>query len=668
MERLRKTLRTVRQASQALVRETHPGSLIRQVCASLCESGAYEQAWIALLDSNGRAYSVGTSAGFDGRFAALFDDLLTGRLPRCAQETLTEQDIVRTVETLASCGDCPLADLLPGQVRLSTTIAFGGSVYGILSAALPKDVDGDIDEQSVFAGLAENVAFAIQKMEHLEKLDEIHTQYRNIFGNSHIPMLLIDMDTGLIENANPAAIRYYGWSSHELIGKPITEINTQTLANIQEQLASVGHEEEHSSFQFQHRLADGSIRDVEVHSGPIRSGSKQLLFSIVNDVTEQVKEKKKNKKIRRDLEQAQIIGRLGHFEYDIETDIWTNSSVLDTIFGIDESFNRTAEGWLKIVHEDDRAFMQNYLLEYILRNRNDFDHIYRIRRLNDGQMCWVHGRAELICVSDRPVHLVGTIQDVTDMVTAQDDLLTAKNAAEAANRSKSEFLANVSHELRTPLNAIIGFSEIMASEQFGPHSVDKYKEYSEYIHQSGQDIVRLVGDIFDISRVEMGTLDVNEEWTTVSEHFLFIMQFFQIRAQSKNITLTSQENPFNITLFVDPQRFRQIIVNLLNNAIKFTPGPGSVALRADLDDTGRCMVSVTDTGIGISPNDMERALTVFGRACDSYVRLQEGSGLGLPICQRLAQIHDAKFAIESQVGHGTTVSVTFPKERVKLGG
>jgi len=666
MERLRKTLRTVRQASQALVRETHPGRLIRQVCASLCESGAYEQAWIALLDSNGRAYSVGTSAGFDGRFAALFDDLLTGRLPRCAQETLTEQDIVRTVETLASCGDCPLADLLPGQVRLSTTIAFGGSVYGILSAALPKDVDGDIDEQSVFAGLAENVAFAIQKMEHLEKLDEIHTQYRNIFGNSHIPMLLIDMGTGLIENANPAAIRYYGWSFQELIGKPITEINTRTLADIQEKLASVGHEE-HTSCHFQHRLANGSVRDVEVHSGPIRSGSKQLLFSIVNDITEQVKEHNKNKSIRIALEQAQIIGKIGHFDYDIETDIWTSSCVLDTIFGVDDSFERTADGWLKIVHEDDRTFMQNYLSEYILRNRNDFNHIYRVRRLNDGQTRWVHGRAELICVSDRPVRLVGTIQDVTDTVTTQDDLRAAKNAAEAANRSKSEFLANVSHELRTPLNAIIGFSEIMASEQFGPHSVDKYKEYSEYIHQSGQDIVRLVGDIFDISRVEMGTLDVDEEWTPVSEHFLFFTRFFQIRAQSKNISLTSQEEPCSITLFVDQQRFRQIIMNLLNNAIKFTPGPGFVTLRAGLDDTGRCVVSVADTGIGIAPNDMERALSVFGRACDSYVRRQEGSGLGLPICQRLAQVHDAEFAIESQVGQGTTVSVTFPKERVKLG-
>ncbi|HKX07576.1 MAG TPA: ATP-binding protein [Stellaceae bacterium] len=240
----------------------------------------------------------------------------------------------------------------------------------------------------------------------------------------------------------------------------------------------------------------------------------------------------------------------------------------------------------------------------------------------------------------------------------------ARHAAESANRSKSRFLAIMSHELRTPLNAIIGFSDLIRNQSLGPLQPVKYREYAEDIHVSGQNLLAVINDILDMAKIEDGKMVLFEEAIDLGEQIAGAVRFVAERARQGQVALDREVTPGLPALRADQRSIRHILLNLLSNSIKFTPGGGRIAVRTDRTRDGGLELMVADTGIGMSPEHLAIALTPFGQVANEYTRRHDGTGLGLPLVKSLADLHGAHMEIESALGQGTRVRIAFPPERV----
>jgi two-component system cell cycle sensor histidine kinase PleC len=235
--------------------------------------------------------------------------------------------------------------------------------------------------------------------------------------------------------------------------------------------------------------------------------------------------------------------------------------------------------------------------------------------------------------------------------------------AQAENRDKSQFLANVSHELRTPLNAIIGFAEFINLERSGTFTNRKYAEYIKDIHGSGVRLLGLINDILDYSKAEAGKLEFYVSEVDVTRTLKSSIKHLSPRAETGKIQLIENIPSNHFTIKTDGKRLRQIMLNLLSNAVKFTPSGGSVTVaiwenKAD----GSISMEIRDTGIGIAPKDIPRAMTPFGQVDSTLARKYEGTGLGLPLTRKFIRIMGGSFNIQSEVGKGTTILISLPRE------
>ena len=249
-------------------------------------------------------------------------------------------------------------------------------------------------------------------------------------------------------------------------------------------------------------------------------------------------------------------------------------------------------------------------------------------------------------------------------MAARREAEAARERAELSDRAKSEFLANMSHELRTPLNAIIGFSDLMKIELHGALGDARYLEYVDDIHASGKHLLQIIADILDLSKIEAGMAELKESEVELQTTIEEVVRIIVPRAKAAEVRVEAFPAPPGLRLQADELRLKQVLINLVANAVKFTPQGGFVTLAVRVREDGALEITVTDSGIGIAAEDLPRVMEPFVQVGSAFARKQPGTGLGLPLCKRMIELHGGSLTLESQPGIGTTATVVLPDYRV----
>jgi signal transduction histidine kinase len=282
--------------------------------------------------------------------------------------------------------------------------------------------------------------------------------------------------------------------------------------------------------------------------------------------------------------------------------------------------------------------------------------IYRVHVLRRRQYANFHAeRAARMALAERELELLA----------ASHSLEGARDEALTANQAKSDFLAQMSHELRSPLNAIMGFAEAIQTRALGSADFGPYSSYINDISDSADHLLAVINDLLDLSRVEAGRFELVEDEFRASDLADAALPMVRDMAQAGSIELTTAPMPDDVTLKADERVIRQALINLLTNAVKFTPAGGMVSLTAIHKNDGSLTIAVADTGPGISREDIPKVMELYGRADRARLLRAEGTGLGLPLARMMLELHGGSLTIESELGRGTVVAMTLPADRVR---
>ena len=369
---------------------------------------------------------------------------------------------------------------------------------------------------------------------------------------------------------------------------------------------------------------------------------------------------------------AERIARLVHWTIAFSPDgVWENNKVTFSdgaveMFGIapQERQFTNAQTLARLVHPEDAELLRNALKSGVANRQREISAIYRIVR-PDGSVRWMaeHVHNEYDEAGQR-ISAFGIVQDITEHRQRELDLSAAYLRADLASRAKTQFLATMSHELRTPLNAIIGFSEVMKAEIMGPLGSPGYKDYAADIHGSGTFLLAIINELLDLSLIDSGEMKLDESLVQIDKIAESSVALLRSKAAAKGIKLT-RASPCNPPLLRgDARRLKQAVVNLVTNAIKFTPAGGSVEISASWSDDGMAL-TVSDTGIGIAAADLERVMKPFVQVENWLARKHEGAGLGLAITKSICELHGGTLALESALGKGTVARILLPADRVE---
>ena len=321
-----------------------------------------------------------------------------------------------------------------------------------------------------------------------------------------------------------------------------------------------------------------------------------------------------------------------------------------------DAFPASYGSWVSLLHPDDRDETERLVREH-LANGREFSIEFRMRTAGDGWL-WIMARGKTIAWTraGRPKRMVGTHTDVTDRKRFEVKLVRAKEAAEAANRVKDEFIANISHEVRTPLNGVMGMLQLMQSSPLD----EEQRDYVDIALHSSRNLLRVLNDLLDFSKMQAGKLDIREDSFDLAGLVAESLGFFQLQADNKGLVLEADIDPSARKHYLgDAGRIRQILFNLVGNAVKFTDGGGITVEACELwhPEPGRkrLLFTVRDTGIGIAEKDLARIFAPFSQVDGSLTRAYQGTGLGLPIVRNLVELMGGNCEVDSAPGKGTTI-------------
>ncbi|SFM76876.1 PAS domain-containing protein [Methanolobus profundi] len=478
--------------------------------------------------------------------------------------------------------------------------------------------------------------------------------YHSLFKDNKAIMLVIDPVNFDIIDANVAACDFYGWPLEVITRMKIHEINTLSVEKISDEMQNAVSEKR-NYFLFKHRLADGNVRDVEVYSSPVIANSRDLLYSVIHDITDRKKAEDELMTREMQLRTAQKIGHIGSWSFDLKNGDADASEEARIIYGYGLDGGRYLISEVQSIALPEYRSYLNESMRALIEDDATYDVQFKIKRANDGAIRDVHVVAEY---SNEKNMVIGTIEDITERKKAEDSLLHAKMLAEAANRSKDEFLATMSHELRTPLTSVIGFSDVLLDETFGSLE-EKQAGYVKHIADAGKHLLKLINDVLDLSKVEAGKMELQYEVFHAGVAVNEVQTLLSPLARNKRINIGVDVDADVVSVNADRTKFKQILYNLASNAIKFTPEKGSVLIKAQCSDNF-LVVSVKDTGIGLSKEDQDKLFHPFEQLRSYVADEYAGTGLGLALVKKFVELHDGRIWVDSKVGEGSTFYFSMP--------
>ncbi|MZR32525.1 PAS domain-containing sensor histidine kinase [Sneathiella litorea] len=370
------------------------------------------------------------------------------------------------------------------------------------------------------------------------------------------------------------------------------------------------------------------------------------------------------KESRAKLEEAQAIAHIGNWMHDSAGNTHEWSDEVFRILGYQPGEVIQSYGnFISRVHDNDIERLRA-VFQHLTESQEPFEVEFRVVQGED-KMVYVRliGRA-IVDDNGNLTGASGTIQDITTQHIFERKLMQAKLEAEEGTRSKSLFLANMSHELRTPLNAVIGFSEVLAKEIFGPLANDRYREYADNIQSSGRHLLSLIDDILDYSRLESDSIELHETEFSLLKAVESTKTMLAAKANEKSISVSLSGN-LDIRLNADERKFKQVLINLVNNAIKFTPEKGHIEIDFSMKSKNFISLYIIDSGYGISKEEINNVMRPFGRTHYSISKSIEGTGLGLPLAKSIVELHGGELKITSnKKKSGTTIEIRLPKTRI----
>jgi len=462
----------------------------------------------------------------------------------------------------------------------------------------------------------------------------------------------------------------------EALGKTPFEIfdTTQEPEAWARHAANLRNHREFRDSVFRHRTSDGRPCWRRISGRPYFDAAGNFLGyrGTGSDITEQKESELRLESALSDLRESEskfrsLVGNIPGVVYRTRLKDWSHvylSDMVESITGYSaaEIMGGKVSPSIERVHPDDRATVVQKSLEAI-EHRTPYSLEFRILH-RDGSIRWVLEKCVIGQDRDTGEYFFdGVMIDITDRKRAEAELKQTKELAEGANRAKSEFLANMSHELRTPLNAIIGFSEILRHELYGALGDERYRQYADDIHGSGSHLLEIINDILDLSKAEAMGFELYEEATEIGELVHSCIGMMSQRAQENGVKIEVALPETLPQITADVRKLKQVLLNLLSNAVKFTHSGGQVRISAaQLPDGLR--LEVSDTGIGIAPQDIPIVLAPFGQIDNAFSRSHSGTGLGLPLSKRFVEAHGGQLQIISTPGEGTTVRIDLPHTRL----
>ena len=409
------------------------------------------------------------------------------------------------------------------------------------------------------------------------------------------------------------------------------------------------------------RKIDG--REYEMMDRPCAGGGTLTLVSDVNEL------KSKEQDLRDAQERYALVSLAsneGLWDMDLRTDrFFVSSRVLSMIGASGDPTVFQREDWVSTIHPDDLNRYQQSWQEHLEGDSRIFELDYRIRHAN-GELRWIADRALALRDSTgRAYRIAGSVRDITAWKLAEAEMSQAKETAEIANRAKTQFLANVSHELRTPLNSIIGFSDLLADGDRGKLPAEDKQGFLAAINQAGHELLRIINDILDMSQIETGDLKLAEGPVNLVACIDGTIAMVAEQAAAKGLVVMENLPDELPELIGDQAKIKQMLLNLLTNATKFTESGGEVEISVEYTPGSGLDLSVRDDGVGMDDVELERAQLTFSQLNASSSRQHGGLGLGLAITTAFAELHGGSLALNSTPGAGTKATLHFPAERIQ---
>ncbi|MGD0144552.1 MAG: PAS domain-containing sensor histidine kinase [Rhizomicrobium sp.] len=597
--------------------------------------------------------------------STLIDEL--GRLGVAAASLDAENRVVAaTAELARALGATPaslagvdLAVFLQGVASKKTGDGPSGA-YRIAHGATPSW--HRLDLKATEGGFLAVLVDVTRECQSLEDIDNFYTVRNRLLLDGKIGTWRYDPDAGLYYFSSELSL------GHEQAAQPVPVALLQLIQHpddrekdtaIRERITREGGV---ANAEMRYLENGGGWTHLNVHyraGNRLPSGLYEIL-GISQNITAVAVARDEAAQASQRLALALRAAHAGVFEYNYKDQSFWISPELTALVG-DETLGQVEGEWPRLFVEADRDAARTFF-----RNAENTAHASSI----DLRMIQPHGHRWIkfyFDVKDRdaagkPLLGIGLLIDTDDLKRQEIALAEARRAADFANRSKTEFLANMSHELRTPLNAILGFSEIIERQMFGAIA-PKYVEYAHDIHRSGEHLLSLINDVLDLAKLEAGKLELRESVVHLPAVVDDCLTLVRGRADAGRIALAFEPGAAVPSLRADARVVKQLLINFLSNAVKFTPEGGRVVVRTLYDATGSICLSVADSGIGMTDAEVAVALSPFGQIDSTLARKHEGTGLGLPICKSLMELHGGELSIDSKPNRGTIATAHFPAGR-----